>query len=173
MCVGLYSREVCIMELPTNIKMYQRQFNSNPSTVTEKDFKPDELQAIRNAILAREDIKRYSGTYTPDNSNPNYINYDYYRMGNPSNLPDSFEDTPLGNIINSFKSPSYRASSSLGSAYYNIDKNGNVTIDDVYDFNKGVGLDNANLAYRLAHFLGTNFGHPYNVKLNLGNINKW
>ena len=160
------------MDTPINIKMYMKQFN-NSSTMTEKDFDKPTLDAVRKAILAREDIKKYSGTYSPDNSNPNYINYDYYRMGNNMSTPDSFEDSPIGNIVNSFKSPAYRASSSIGSAYYNIDKNGNVTLNDVYNFNKGISLDNANLAYKLAHFLGTNFGKPYNVKLNLGNINQW
>lgn len=174
MRMGLLNREVYIMELPTNIKMYLRQFSSNPSDIDERYFKPDELQAIRNAIKSREDIKTYAGTYTPDNRNPNYIDYDYYRMGNPSfNKADSFEDNLLGNIVNSMQSPVYNASSAIGSAYYNIDKNGNVTIDDRYDFNKGIPLGNANMAYKLAHFLGTNLGKPYNVKLNLGNINNW
>ena len=160
--------------LPTNMKMYLRQFSSNPTDVNENYFKPEELQVIRNAIKARENIKAYAGTYTPDNSNPNYIDYDYYRMGNPSfNKADSFEDSLLGNIVNSMQSPVYNASSTVGSAFYNIDKNGNVTINDRYDFNKGIPLDNANLAYKLAHFFGTNLGKPYNVKLNLGNINQW
>jgi len=162
------------MELPTNMKMYLRQFSQNPTDINESYFKPEEIQAIQNAIKAREDIKAYAGTYTPDNRNPNYINYDYYRMGNKQfNKPDSFEDNLLGNIVNSMMSPVYNVSSSIGSAYYNIDKNGNVTLNDKYDFNKGIPLDRANTAYKLAHFLGTNFGKPYNVNLNLGNIKDW
>lgn len=163
------------MALPTNMRMYGRQFKSNPSDITEKYFKPEELQAIKNAIKERQRDIADAGTYMPDGSNPYFIDYGYFRRGNPEfyNKPDSFEDGILGNIYNSFTSPTYNATSSVGRAYYNIDPRGNVTINDRYNFNKGIDLQNANLGYKLMHFLGTNLGHPYNVKLNLGNINDW
>ena len=175
MTAGAYLNNLIELFGPTNMRAYKRQFQNKPSDITEQYFKPAELEAIKNAIKERQRDIADAGTYMPDGSSPYFIDYNYFRRGNPEfyNKPDSFEDGILGNIYNSFTSPTYNATSTLGRAYYNIDKNGNVTINDKYDFNKGIDLENSNMGYKALHFLGTNAGQPYNIKLNLGNINTW
>ena len=59
----------------------------------------------------------------------------------------------------------------LGRFFYNIDKNGNVIINDRYDVNGNEGrLNPKAIILNGATALG---GTPYNINLNLGNPKTW
>ena len=160
------------MEAPSNIRAYVKQFYDT-TPLTEKYLNQQDIQALRRAYLNQEDMRRYVGD---DNFRASYINPQSIRYNNytrKNNRPDSFEDSVVGNIVNSLLDPDYRMGSLVGSANYHIDKNGNVIITDRYDFNKGIDLQNANPLYKTLHWAGTNFGKPYDVNINLGNPKNW
>lgn len=160
------------MEVPSNVRAYVKQFY-NTTPLTEKYLTPQDIQALRRAYYNQEDMRRYVGddSFRASYINPQSIRYNNYSRKN--NRPDSFEDSVVGNIVNSLFDPDYRMSSLVGRANYHIDKNGNVIITDRYDFNKGIDLQNANPLYKTLHWAGTNFGRPYDVNINLGNPKDW
>ena len=65
----------------------------------------------------------------------------------------------------------YNMQTSIGSAKYNIDPRGNVTLTDRYDINKGTNMKDP--ITNIAHTVVKLFGKPFDINLDLGNINNW
>lgn len=65
----------------------------------------------------------------------------------------------------------YNMQTSIGSAKYNIDSKGNVTLTDRYDINKGTNMKDP--ITNIAHTVVKLFGKPFDINLDLGNINDW
>jgi hypothetical protein len=82
----------------------------NLSAITAKDYKPEELQALRDIVEQASKQKR------------NYVTYDDYQSGLLPGLHDPF--SPKGNIR-----------SSLGRFKYSRNSDGSLNITDNYDFN--------------------------------------
>ena len=160
------------MEIPSNIRAYVKQFYDT-TPLTEQYLNSQDIQALRRAYYNQEDMRNYVGddSFRASYIDPQSIRYNNYRRKN--NRPDSFEDSVIGNVVNSLFDADYRMGSLVGSANYHADKNGNVIITDRYDFNKGIDLQNANPLYKALHWAGTNLGKPYDVNINLGNPKNW
>lgn len=154
--------------LPTNIKFYADNILGNNKTHTEKDLNNKELNALRFAIADSAKINGY---------NNGTIGYDNYFMVNKKGdyIPQSYEDSPLGNMVNTFLSPDYRMSSTIGNAKYYKAPNGDIILIDKHDFNNASNEDRMymNKPYRIIHELAENYGNPYDVKINLGNPKDW
>ena len=60
---------------------------------------------------------------------------------------------------------------SIGSAKYTIDPKGNVILTDRYDINKGTNMKDP--ITNLAHTAVKLIGKPFDIRLDLGNINNW
>jgi hypothetical protein len=92
---------------PTNARTLLETAQGNRNPITEGNFSPAELAAIREMILLK-------------GGNAGDIQYDDYRkLGKPVTLV-----TPLGNV-----------QTTLGRFRYARDANGNLIVQDTYDFN--------------------------------------
>jgi hypothetical protein len=109
-----------------------------------------------------------SNNITYENYSPMYA---FDEAGNVKRTPftPGIKDTHMLNQI--LFNPSYSAQMSVGSANFDIDKYGNVTLKDTYDVNKNTHLSNKGLD--AVHQLVKMVGKPYPINLNLGNINDW
>lgn len=163
--------------VPANLRMWTRQFQPNPTAVTEKDFSEAELNALRSAIITRnkrnKEAENWIAKYGHDGddiySPRNAIDYTDYNMNsNGSRIPDSWE-TSIGDMIKYSLNPNFSMSSTIGKAYYEKLPNGNTVLKDRYDFGSFKNKT-SNPLFRIMHSLGANYGHPYPVNINLGNI---
>ena len=159
-----------------NSRMFLRSlnpFDRKPEYVSEKDFNKQQLDALRQAIVNREyAIKHNRPTW--DKTGRRAISYDDYGPSTFTHSPIFAPSTKSMDTIMRFqnsKDPVWDMQTTIGSADYMIDPGGNVTLQDVYDVNKGTGV--ANPMLDAAHTLVKMFGNPYDVRMNLGNINRW
>lgn len=130
-------------------------------TLTEADLTPEEQSLIRQKIqtaeLARKAGRPYDGVQYTDYNNPKTFN----TVSTPEAIYRTFADKEF-NIVNS-----------LGRFNYHTDKNGNIIVTDIYDFNadtspKGNGI---NATIRREYIEPNN--KPYNWNINLGNPKNW
>ena len=92
---------------PTNARTLLETAQGNRSPITENNFSPEELNVLKELIALK-------------GGNTGSIQYDDYRKsGKPVTLL-----TPLGNI-----------QTTLGRFRYTRDANGNLIVQDMYDFN--------------------------------------
>lgn len=78
-------------------------------------------------------------------------------------------------ILSTLLSPSYRMGTTIGRANYNIDPQGNVHINDNYNFGKidpsaQADFNKLSPLYQLAEKIGNRFGGQMPVDINLGNV---
>lgn len=170
-----------------------------PRTMTERDYTKQELDALRQAVYNHEyelknmpDLKKKIDTirkYIAKNDNLNEtpllkrymertIDYPNYKQ---SYAPTDFGDRIPTNF-NSATTDQYRRllnnndrsfmmQGTIGAADYDIDKQGNVTLTDRYNFTQDKITDGNHYSPLAA--LAKKFGKPYDIKINLGNINDW
>ena len=170
----------------------------NPRTLTENDYSNDELQALRQAVVNHEwmlknvpDLKKRISLIQKDiskrnNNNTNIlkryhervIDYPDYKQVYVTN--DYGNKTPVNfnhvtqdqySRIKNTKDPNFFMQGTIGAADYNIDKHGNVILNDKYNFTQDKISDRTH--YKLPAILAKMFGTPYNIRINLGNINDW
>lgn len=176
------------------LDMYNNQYRKNPTQYTINDFSPEYINQVRQNIVNREydinnRLNELKEMYTRYNNREvpypyNLYDKDKYDMNKLANREFSYENYGSGNYKDPFeltiketlelmgnKDPRFEVGSTLGSARYSIDNNGNVILNDRYDFNKKLGMNN--LPADMLHKLGAMFGTPYDVSINLGNINDW
>lgn len=161
---------------------------------TGKNFSPRELdeyrQAIYNKVYEQQHYKDldienklknvYNGDIPSDigkylSNNITYENYSpmyaFDEVGNVKRTPFT-PGIKSSHILNQILfNPSYSAQMSVGSADFDIDKYGNVTLKDTYNVNKNTHL--ANKGLDAVHQLVKMVGKPYPININLGNINDW
>ena len=151
--------------LPTNMRLLAENIFGADSPITEEDFKPEELEFIREQIAAYktrnrpesvlmktskgweqvpqtyEDTRRTAitdpySTYPP--SNPQWVtNPDgTSSLSFVKNTAPGIVDQPWGaSLYKSFTDPQYNVATSLGK-YVAEDVEGGMRVKDVYDFNK-------------------------------------
>lgn len=141
---------------------YQVYFNTfgDARDLTNKDFSTKQLDNIRQAIYNRmfEENNNPIGYYQKRerynsiakdrdkiSTKPNAVGYGNYPKG-----------SEIGNI--------------LGRFYYNVSPNGDILIDDVYDFNHNTNYGDIR---QIPAIIGRKYGKPFSIKLNLGNPNTW
>lgn len=178
---------------------YAHVFIGNGKTVTENDYTPEELNSLRQAIVNHEyvlnntpDLKNkidavrsHIAEENNEKSTPllsryteRVIDYPDYKQvyvsddyGNET--PVNFNHVTLDqwHRLKNTKNPDFFMQGTIGAADYDIDKNGNVTLKDRYDFTQDKIKDIAH--YSLPALVAKAFGKPYDVNIKLGNINDW
>jgi hypothetical protein len=107
--------------LPANIGLYLGTMAGDRSPITERDLKPDDLQALRAAVIDASNVNgRHANTL-------GYFNYG--KVGYPDFK--GWGDT----LKQSFNNPGYRMQTTLGQTSVKRDQQGNARIVDTYDFN--------------------------------------
>lgn len=183
--------------VPSNLKWLIDGLKGNDYLHTEKDLRQRDIRNLRTAYLnsrAREGniannivnaLAQKGIKTTVDDEINNYgrnILYDDYDMRrkfylglikNPTDL--IFDAKKLSNIIDdSFKSPGFRMSSTVGKAKYGTDKNGNVYVYDTYQFDpkyRAVNYQN-DIMSLIRNNVATK-AKPYPIEINLGNPKYW
>ena len=112
---------------PINIEQYIGKLLGNRKTVTENDLWQSDLQALRNAVGKKktpEGIIEY-GEYGPANEyQPSAWDEGWGHEG-PS---------ALDALFSSYIDPKFRMETTLGAAKYHTDPNGDVIVQDTYDW---------------------------------------
>ena len=159
----------------SNARLALKSLMQNGNAVGNDFFTDQDLKELQQAVFNREwDLKNRQLDYVDnrrreisyENYRPLMINNRYVGMAPFLNA----DMTARVNNIPENKS-NYNMQTSIGSARYTIDPKGNVILTDRYDINKGTNMKDpvANLAHTAVKLLGK----PFDVYLNLGNINDW
>jgi hypothetical protein len=178
---------------------YAHTFVGDGRSLSEKDYTQDELNALRQAIVNHE----YTINNTPDLDKKIQVVRDYiarenkqkttpllsrykervidypdykqvysigeYGEGDPINFNSKITRDQWQRLKNT-KDPNYFMQGTIGAADYSIDKDGNVVLIDRYDFTQDKIGD---AHYSVPAMVAKAFGKPYDIKINLGNINDW
>jgi hypothetical protein len=154
------------MLLPANARMLMKSMFM-PTKVTESNFRPDELDALRQAYAntqsrvvspeaqSSRDVLNRLATVSPDEQvlskfGKGFVPSELEKEMLISNISPTlqYEDYPVykngspygvGNMpaSKSFTDPSYAMATTVGRAKYYTDPQGNVHVLDTYDFPKG------------------------------------
>lgn len=178
---------------------YIHSLGRSGKTTTERDYTKSELDALRQAVVNHEyvlnnvknldekiqAVRDYIKKENGDEDTPvlarykeRVIDYPDYKQVYAKNK-EGF-DVPVN--FNKFnhnqywelydrRDPNFFMQGTVGAGDYSIDDKGNVTFTDRYDFtqdNIGDGAEYTPLA-----LLAKVAGKPYDIKINLGNINDW
>lgn len=76
-------------------------------------------------------------------------------------------------VLKSYTSPSFVASTSTGKIKWNPLDNGEIVLNDTYDFIKGLGNYLPKSTYSKLHTFGEKYTKPYPVNINIGNPKDW
>ena len=108
--------------IPVNVRQYASHLAGNVSPITERQFTPEDLEAIRFAIA-----KRGGGA-------AGQIGYGDYGKSGWSSFGDPSEG-PLDMLYKSYTDPAYRMETTLGTASYRRLPDGSYVVEDRYNFN--------------------------------------
>lgn len=110
--------------IPVNMRQFVSHLAGNRAPITEAEFSPADLAAIRYAIEKR------GGT-------SGFIGYgDYSPQGFSSWMnPTQPAEGPLDILYKSYTDPAYRMETTLGSASYRMLPDGTYVVEDRYNFN--------------------------------------
>ena len=108
--------------LPVNVRQFASHLFGDRSPITESQFTPEDLAAIRFAIE-----KRGGGA-------SGYIGYGDYSPQGFSSFGDPDEGL-MGMLHKSYTDPAYRMETTLGQASYRQLPNGSYVVEDKYNFN--------------------------------------
>lgn len=164
MCVGYNNGEDSLMAKKYNAyTAYLNMFGNTNPLLNESNFNNKQLQQLRQAIYnnryERNNVPGYYQKVEAYNSRPDITSGDRINLSNNAvNYGNYDYSADMGNIVGRF--------------FYNTLPNGNIVVNDRYDFNK---YDEANIndPRRLAIKYGRAHGTPYNISINLGNPNTW
>jgi hypothetical protein len=108
--------------IPVNVRQYVSHLTGNRSPITEAQFTPEDLDAIRYAIA-----KQGGGA-------SGLIGYGDYGPQGWSTFGDPKEG-PLDMLYKSYTDPAYRMETTLGGASYRRLPDGSYVVEDRYNFN--------------------------------------
>lgn len=108
--------------IPVNVRQFVSHLAGDVSPITEAQFTPEDLAAIRYAIA-----KRGGGA-------AGSIGYGDYGAGGFSSFGDPREG-PLDMLYKSYTDPAYRMETTLGGASYRRLPDGSYVVEDQYNFN--------------------------------------
>ena len=108
--------------VPVNVRQFVSHLAGNMSPITEDQFTPEDLAAIRYAIL-----KQGGGA-------SGSIGYGDYGASGWSSFGDPTEG-PLDMLYKSYTDPAYRMETTLGTASYRRLPDGSYIVEDRYNFN--------------------------------------
>lgn len=165
MCVGYNNGESGLMgdKKYNAYTAYLNMFGDTNPLLTQRNFNDRQLQQLKQAIYnKRYEVNNIPGYYQKVqayNSRPDITSRDRINLANNAiNYGNYDNSSDMGNIVGRF--------------FYNTLPNGDVVVNDRYDFNK---LEDANMNdWRyLPIKYGRAKGTPYNININLGNPNTW
>ena len=108
--------------IPVNVRQYASHLAGNVSPITERQFTPEDLEAIRFAIAKRGGGEK------------GQIGYGDYSKAGFSSFGDPSEG-PLDMLYKSYTDPAYRMETTLGMASYRKLPDGSYVVEDRYNFN--------------------------------------
>ena len=159
----------------SNSRLALKSLLQNGNLVDNNFFSNKDIRELRQAIFNREwDLKNRkldsvdnrAREISYENYNPLLVNGRFVGVAPLINT-----DTKLR--VNNYpeNQNNYNMQTSIGSAKYTIDPTGNVILTDRYDINKGTNMKDpmANLAHTAVKLMGK----PFDIRLDLGNINNW
>jgi hypothetical protein len=142
-------------DVPTNMKVFAGSLVGDQSPITEQNFRPEELQAMRSAIMRKQGenaglegmLRNGSDTLNMDtgeweavDNSEEIASFDNSR-GRTAIGYEDYDNDQLGtegesSIIESFTSPDYNVATTLGQYVAHKDEDGKTVVRDTYDWNK-------------------------------------
>lgn len=164
MRVGYNNGEDSLMTKKYNAyTAYLNMFGNTNPLLNESNFNNKQLQQLRQAIYNKQyEVNNIPGYYQKVeafNKNPRTKSGDKINTAtNAINYGNYDSSSDMGNIVGRF--------------FYNTLPNGNIVVNDRYDFNK---YDNASVLdpRYLPIKYGREKGTPYDISINLGNPATW
>ncbi len=143
---------------PTSAKTFIETIQGNKEQITEKNFTPEELVAIKNLI----EITQNRG----DVQYSDYLDFMKKQQKEKGTIPASIRPSIL-----SMLDPIGNVQSTLGRFTYSRDPQGNLVVIDNYDFNKQKPSTDA-IYGAIRNYAGEKIptGSGRGVRINLGNI---
>ena len=109
--------------IPVNVRQFASHLMGNQSPITEAQFTPEDLAAIRYAIA------KQGGGATGS------IGYGDYGPQGFSSFGDNTREGLLDMLYKSYTDPAYRMETTLGGASYRRLPDGSYVVEDRYNFN--------------------------------------
>ena len=159
----------------SNARLAIKSLLQNGKPIDNNFFSANDIQELKQAIYNREwDLKnRKLDSVDKKRREISYENYKPLMVGGRYAGMAPFLTNDMATRVNNIPAnrSNYNMQTSIGSAKYTIDPKGNVILTDRYDINKGTNMKDpvANIAHTAVKMLGK----PFDVNLNLGNINDW
>lgn len=139
----------------------------------------DRVKRVQQMFIDEAKAKGVKNPYIPlQRYMEDVIDYNNYPVvmvpddwGNKTAITFNSANQDQHNRAVNMDNQSYLMQGSIGAGDYSIDKNGNVILHDRYNFTQDKLGDGTH--YTPMAMLGKMFGTPYEINLNLGNINDW
>ena len=139
--------------VPANMRVFAGSMLGDESPITEKNFNPEELQAMRAQIIRRqaenadlEEMYRTGNSQTFNADTGDWVDGDFSKEiasfdDTRGKTAISYDDYELSNeqnessLLKSFTDPEYSVQTTLGRYVAHQNEDGSTTIKDVYDWN--------------------------------------
>lgn len=159
----------------SNARLALKSLFQNDKPVDNSFFSNKDIKELQQAVYNRywdlknrqlDDIDNRAQEISYENYRPLMVGGKYAGMA-------PFLSNDMTSRVNNIPENrnNYNMQTSIGSAKYNIDPKGNVTLTDRYDINKGTNMKDP--ITNIAHTVVKLFGKPFDINLDLGNINDW
>lgn len=159
----------------SNARLALKSLFQNDKPVDNSFFSNKDIKELQQAVYNRywdlknrqlDDIDNRAQEISYENYKPLMVSGKYAGMA-------PFLSNDMTSRVNNIPENrnNYNMQTSIGSAKYNIDPRGNVTLTDRYDINKGTNMKDP--ITNIAHTVVKLFGKPFDINLDLGNINDW
>ena len=159
----------------SNARLALKSLFQNDKPVDNSFFSNKDIKELQQAIYNRYwDLKNRQLDDTDNRAQEiSYENYKPLMVGGKYAGMAPFLSNDMASRVNNIPENrnNYNMQTSIGSAKYNIDPRGNVTLTDRYDINKGTNMKDP--ITNIAHTVVKLFGKPFDINLDLGNINDW
>lgn len=159
----------------SNSRLALKSLLQNGNAIDNSFFSNKDIRELQQAIFNREwdlknrkldSIDNRAREISYENYRPLMIEGRYVGMAPFLNTDTKIRVNNIPENRNN-----YNMQTSIGSAKYTITPKGNVTLTDRYDINKGTNMKDP--LTNLAHTVVKLYGKPFDINLNLGNINDW
>lgn len=159
----------------SNARLALKSLFQNDKPVNNSFFSNKDIKELQQAVYNRYwDLKNRQLDNVDNRAQEiSYENYKPLMVGGKYVGMAPFLNNDMTSRVNNIPENrnNYNMQTSIGSAKYNIDPKGNVTLTDRYDINKGTNMKDP--ITNIAHTVVKLFGKPFDINLDLGNINDW